>query len=130
MFANVRGDGADRARKLSKLSPQRARVRARARDVPAGEGPAANVSVSDQRVSARYRRTGELAGLTQLETCPMNRKKLIAAALATAFLASGADANSGHKAGRVWWCTPGGVSNFTPMQRVLDWTCGAADPRP
>ena len=58
----------------------------------------------------------------------MITRKIVAAALLTAALATHAPASAYNGPTRVWWCNPSGMTNLTPLFRVLNWTCRADRP--
>ena len=51
-------------------------------------------------------------------------KKFFAAALLIAAIPAPAQA----KPDRVWWCAPSGMTNLTPLFRVIWWSCEGSRP--
>ncbi|MBA2635679.1 MAG: hypothetical protein H0U83_03160 [Sphingomonas sp.] len=53
-------------------------------------------------------------------------KKIIAAVLLAASIPAPAQAK--NVPARTWWCAPSGMTNLTPLFRLITWTC--EDSRP
>jgi hypothetical protein len=58
----------------------------------------------------------------------MMNRKLFAAALLVAILPAQAQGQGHGQPTRVWWCQPSGMTNFTPLFRIIWWSCGDSRP--